>query len=117
MTKQDITLEQKLEYIAKLLAKAMYYGDWKWQTPNERVIELLMTDIGLYGFSSEDNMIAETGVPEELYTIARNEIHTRREYVKHCVICYHGGKYTYDPDFFECHKCGGIVEEQYRIKQ
>ena len=35
-----MTREEKLETIVKLFAKVMFYGDWKWETPNERVIAL-----------------------------------------------------------------------------
>ena len=62
--------EEKLETIVKLFAKNMFYGNWKWETPNERVIEMLMKDIGLYPFPNEDVMIHITKVDEELYNKA-----------------------------------------------
>jgi len=65
-----MTREQKNEVIVRLFAKAMFYGDWKWETPNERVITMLMQDIGMLGFKDEDDMIAKTKVKEKLYTKA-----------------------------------------------
>ena len=29
--------------------------------------------------------------------------------------CYHNGKYTYNKETFECHKCGLIVPNEYRF--
>lgn len=29
--------------------------------------------------------------------------------------CYHEGKYTYNKETFECHKCGLIVPNEYRF--
>ena len=29
--------------------------------------------------------------------------------------CYHKGKYTYNKETFECHKCGLIVPNEYRF--
>ena len=55
------------ETIVRLFAKAMFYGDWKWETPNERVITMLMQEIGMLGFKDEDEMIAKTKVKEKLY--------------------------------------------------
>lgn len=73
-----MTREEKLETIVKLFAKNMFYGDWKWETPNERVITMLMQEVGLYPFQNEDVMIRETKVDEELYIRAKNEIPTRQ---------------------------------------
>ena len=41
---------------------------------------------------------------EEYY----NEIFNTKE-------CYHKGKYTYNKETFECHKCGLIVPNEYRF--
>lgn len=65
---------QKLEAIAKILAKTMFYGNWKWETPNERVITMLMQEVGLYPFTNEDEMIAKTRVDDSLYSRAVSEI-------------------------------------------
>jgi len=69
--------EEKLETIVKLFAKAMFHGGWEWETPNERTIEMLMTEVGYYPFDDEDDMIAKTPVDEELYAQAREKIPTR----------------------------------------
>jgi len=55
-----MTREEKLETIVKLFAKGMFYGDWKWETPNERVIEMLMKEVGYFPFKDEDEMIHHT---------------------------------------------------------
>lgn len=68
--------EEKLETIVKLFAKCMFYGDWKWETPNERVIEMLMREVKMYPFTNEDTMISETKVDEELYKKAMIEVET-----------------------------------------
>ena len=73
-----ITREEKLEAIAKIFAKNMFYGNWEWETPNERVITMLMTEVGLYPFSNEDEMIKETKVDEVLYDWARIDVPSRR---------------------------------------
>lgn len=62
-----MTRNQKLETIVKILAKNMYYGDWKWETPNERVITMLMQELELYPFSDEMDMMFRTQVDESLY--------------------------------------------------
>ena len=62
-----MTREQKLETIVKLFAKGMFHGDWKWETPNERVIEMLMKEVGYYPFKDEDEMIHHTSVDDNLY--------------------------------------------------
>ncbi len=59
--------KKKNETIVRLFAKAMFYGDWKWETPNERVITMLMQEIGMLGFKDEDEMITKTKVKEKLY--------------------------------------------------
>jgi hypothetical protein len=71
---ENMTREQKLETIVKIFAKIMFYGDWKWETPNERVIEMLMRDVDLYPFPNEDAMIFSTKVDENLYVEARKLI-------------------------------------------
>lgn len=73
-----MTREEKLETIVKLFAKAMFYGDWEWETPNERVITMLMQEVGMYPFKNEDDMITQTSVDEELYQKAIKEIPTRQ---------------------------------------
>jgi len=65
-----MTREEKLETIVKLFSKAMFYGDWKWETPNERVIQMLIEEVGYYPYKDEDDMITKSEVPEELYTLA-----------------------------------------------
>lgn len=72
-----MTREEKLEAIVKLFAKDMHYGDWKWETPNERVIEMLMREVDLYPFWNEDEMILQTKVDDELYERARKVVPVR----------------------------------------
>lgn len=72
-----MTREEKLETIVKLFAKNMFYGDWKWETPNERVITMLMQEVDLYPFPNEDSMIFSTKVDEELYLKAKDTIQCR----------------------------------------
>ena len=72
-----MTKEQKMETVVKLFAKAMFYGNWKWETPNERVITMLMQELELYPFKDEDTMIAQTPVDEGLYKRALTEVPTR----------------------------------------
>ena len=71
------TTNEKFEIIAKLFAKMMFYNDWQWENPNERVITMLMKDVGLYPFKNEDEMIAKTKVDEALYRKANIEIMSR----------------------------------------
>lgn len=71
-----MTVEQKREAIVKLFAKAMFYGNWKWETPTERTITMLMNEIGLYPFDNEDQMIQATQVEDELYDRAKIEVKT-----------------------------------------
>ena len=63
-----MTREEKLETIVKLFAKAMFYGDWEWESPNERVITMLMQEVGMYPFKNEDDMITQimSALQEEL---------------------------------------------------
>ena len=72
-----MTREEKLETIVKLFAKIMFYGEWKWETPNERVITMLMQEVGMYPFKDEDEMISKTPVSEDLYQKAIKEIPSR----------------------------------------
>ncbi len=69
-----MTREQKLETVVLLFAKAMFYGKWKWETANERVITMLMRELELYPLKDEDTMIEKTHVDEELYKRALIEI-------------------------------------------
>jgi hypothetical protein len=59
-----------LETLAKVLAKTWFYGDWKWETPNERVMHFIMVELGLYPFFTEDDMIEKTQVSEDYYKLA-----------------------------------------------
>jgi hypothetical protein len=77
-TKEQMTREEKLETIVKLFAKSMFYGYWEWETPNERVITMLMQEVGMYPFKDEDEMISKTQVSDELYKQAIKEITSRR---------------------------------------
>jgi len=61
----------KLHTLAKVLAKVWFYEDLEAQTPNERVLQMLMEDLGLFPFKDEDDMIAATKVDENLYKEAR----------------------------------------------
>ena len=48
--------QEKLETIVKLLSKSMFYEYWKWETPNQRVIEMLMREVGYsIATSNSDN--------------------------------------------------------------
>jgi hypothetical protein len=78
---REMTREEKLETIVKLFAKIMFYGEWKWETPNERVITMLMQEVGMYPFKDEDEMISKTSVSKDLYQKTINEItsNTKRE--------------------------------------
>jgi len=68
--------KDKLETLAKLLAKTWFYCDWKWESPNERVMQMLMQDLGLYPFKNEDEAIQQTQVDDELYREASRRIPT-----------------------------------------
>ena len=74
---REMTREEKLETIVKLFAKSMFYGEWKWETPNERVITMLMQEVGMYPFKDEDEMISKTPVSKDLYQKVIKEIPTR----------------------------------------
>jgi hypothetical protein len=73
-----MTREEKLETIVKVFAKIMFYGDWEWETPNERVITMLMQEVGMYPFKDEDDMIFKTPVNDELYKKAIKEVPSRQ---------------------------------------
>jgi hypothetical protein len=77
-TEEQMTREEKLETIVKLFAKIMFYGDWEWGTPNERVITMLMQEVGMYPFKNEDDMISKTPVSDELYKKAIKEVPSRQ---------------------------------------
>jgi hypothetical protein len=77
-TEEQMTREEKLETIVKLFAKIMFYGDWKWETPNERVITMLMQEVGMYPFKNEDDMISKTPVSDDLYKKAIKEVPSRQ---------------------------------------
>lgn len=64
----------KLETLAKLLAKSWFYGNWEWETPNERIMQMLMQDLGYYPFKDEDEMIHHTRVDEDLYKYAVDKV-------------------------------------------
>ena len=78
--------KDKLETLAKLLAKTWFYCDWRWETPNERVMQMLMQDLGLYPFKNEDEMIQQTKLDDdldkELYKEANRRIPTNKQYGK-----------------------------------
>jgi hypothetical protein len=77
-TKEQMTREEKLETIVKLFAKSMFYGYWEWETPNERVITMLMQEVGMFPFKDEDDMISKTSVSEDLYKKAIKEVIPRQ---------------------------------------
>jgi hypothetical protein len=64
----------KLETLAKLLAKSWFYGKWEWETPNERIMQMLMQELGYYPFKNEDEMIHHTRVDEDLYKKAVDKV-------------------------------------------
>ena len=68
--------KDKLEILARLLAKTWFYCDWKWESPNERVMQMLMQDLGLYPFKDEDEAIQQTQVDDELYREASRRVPT-----------------------------------------
>ncbi len=74
---EDRIRYEKLETLAKLLAKTWFYGDWKWETPNERAMQMLMQELGYYPFADEDEMIRHTQVDENLHKQAMKEIPKR----------------------------------------
>jgi hypothetical protein len=70
--------KEKLETLAKLLAKTWFYGDWNWETPNERIMQMLMQELGYYPFKDEDEMIKRTGIHDELYERAVDSVPIRK---------------------------------------
>lgn len=68
---------EKLETLAKLLAASWFYGDWKWESPNERVQQMLMQELGYFPFKDEDEMIRHTRIDDNLYKQAIKEIPAR----------------------------------------
>jgi hypothetical protein len=71
-TKKYMTRDEKMQAIVKILAKQWFYGDWIAETPNERVQEMLMRELGLYPFDSESDMIIHTQIDESIYKKAVN---------------------------------------------
>lgn len=71
------TRSEKLDILARLLAKSWFYGKWEWENPNERVMQMIMQELGYYPFKNEDKMIRETRVDEDLYKQAVEQIKTR----------------------------------------
>ena len=69
--------KEKLDAVVKLFSKIMFYGDWKWETANERTIQMLMTELGYYPYKDEDDMIAKSSVGEELYQEAIKKVPTK----------------------------------------
>ena len=61
------TRSERLDVLARLLAKCWFYGDWEWETPNERIMQMIMQELGYYPFKNEDEMIRQTKVDEDLY--------------------------------------------------
>ncbi len=72
------TRSERLDVLARILGKVWFYGDWKWETPNERVMQMIMQDLGYYPFKNEDEMIRETEVDSNLYKQAIEQIKTRQ---------------------------------------
>lgn len=70
----ELIRADKLETLAKLLAKSWFYGNWEWETPNERIMQMLMQDLGYYPFKDEDEMIHHTRVDEDLYKEAVDKV-------------------------------------------
>ena len=68
---------QRLETLAKLLAKTWFYGEWEWENPNERIQQMIMQDLGYYPFKDEDEMICKTRVDENLYKEAVDKVALR----------------------------------------
>ena len=68
---------QRLETLAKLLAKTWFYGEWEWENPNERIQQMIMQDLGYYPFKDEDEMICKTRVDEDLYKEAVDKVALR----------------------------------------
>ena len=76
-TAEQLIRADKLETLAKLLAKSWFYGNWEWETSNERIMQMLMQDLGYYPFKSEYEMIQQTRVDEDLYKEAVEKVELR----------------------------------------
>jgi hypothetical protein len=76
-TAEQLIRADKLETLAKLLAKSWFYGNWEWETPNERIMQMLMQDLGYYPFKNKDEMIQQTRVDEDLYKEAVDKVELR----------------------------------------
>lgn len=61
--------EYILDNIAKIMARIMYYGDWKAETVNERVLEMLMNKLGYYPIC-EDDIITKLNIDDEIFAEA-----------------------------------------------
>lgn len=68
------TRSEKLDVLARLLAKSWFYGKWQWETPNERTMQMIMQELGYYPFKDEDKMIRKTRVDEDLYKQAVDSV-------------------------------------------
>lgn len=71
------TRSERLDVLARLLGKVWFYGEWKWETPNERVMQMIMQELGYYPFKNEDEMIQHTVVNQDLYKQAIQQIKTK----------------------------------------
>lgn len=65
MTKQE--RQKKLETLAKVLAKTWFYGGWRADTINEKVLQTLMEDLGYYPFKDESDLIHYTQIDDQIY--------------------------------------------------
>ena len=76
---EDATISrmETLETLAKLLAKSWHYNNWDWETPNERVMEMLMVRLGYYPIDDEDEVIIKTSVDQDLYRQSIDEVPLR----------------------------------------
>ena len=77
MEEYAVLRNEKLDALARLLGKVWFYGDWKWETPNERTMQMLMQEAGYYPFKDEDDMIQHTKVDEQLRLQAKEQIKRR----------------------------------------
>ena len=68
---------ERLDVLARLLAKSWFYGKWEWETPNERIMQMIMQELGYYPFKNEDEMILGTKVDEDLYKEAVDSVPLR----------------------------------------
>lgn len=58
---------ENFKVIAKCLVKAMYYGNWTAETPNERIIQMLLEKEGLWPIKDDDELIEKTEIVQSLY--------------------------------------------------